>query len=107
MNNLQNILTNAYKIKEREERITDRNGCDYYLTEINNGNYTILSQAQKFVEDTYMKYKKKDIVVVAANTSVFPSYLDSISQLQVNLMALKRIIVEIEGKEDLKEQDGK
>lgn len=107
MNDLENILTNAHKTKEREERIIDKNGCDYYLTEIKNGNYTILNQAQKFAEDTYMKYKKKDFVVVAVNTSVFPSYLDSITQLLVNLEALKRIIVEIEGKEDLKEQDTK
>lgn len=81
MNDLENILKNAYKTKEREERITDKKGCDHYLTEINNGNYTILSQAQKFAEDTYVKYKKKDFVMVAANTNVFPSYLDAVTQI--------------------------
>lgn len=35
----------------------------------------------------YMEYKKKDIVVAEANTNVFPRYLDSVTQLQVNLKA--------------------
>ena len=105
MNNLERILTGTYKMKEREERITDKNICDYYLKEISNGNYAVLNQAQKFTEDTYSKYKQKDIVVVTANTNAFPSDLDAVTQLQVNLNALKRIIAEIEVKEDMKEQD--
>lgn len=90
-------IDNAYNYEKYKSRLQK---CQNYLDIINSGFFgkEEIMCAEKFSLDTYMELFKDDSSVVLANTSK-PRNVDLITNLVMNLEALKRMLTELIAKE--------
>ncbi len=90
-------IDNAYNFEKYKSRLQQ---CQNYLDIINSGYFEKeeLMYAEKFSLDTYTELFKDDSSIVLANTSK-PRNIDLITNLIMNLEALKKMLTELIAKE--------
>jgi hypothetical protein len=102
-NERSNIMNELLKEIENKNLIDDYNKCDYYLNKLNNGDISCLEDAIAFSNKKYAEFCIKDSEVALMNTNPISTNLDNISQIIINLMALKKMIIEYSKKNISKE----
>ena len=83
------------KAKEIKDLIDDYKKCDYYLSDLKDGNIGCLNDAIIFSKNKYAEFYIKYSEVTLMNTNFAPTNLDDVSQTIQNLNALKKMINEI------------
>ena len=96
--NLTKKIASAYHLEKYDEKLRL---CRFYLCEIENDRMTqlLFDEANKFSEDTYKEICAKNPIIAELNTCMVTRCVTPIDELRLNLEALARMMLEMEGKE--------
>lgn len=88
-------LKNAWDLKKHQMMLAT---SEEYLKKISENNYItpeLLSEIQRFSEDTYREICKDDLGIAILNTCIKPREVPPTVNLKMNLEALRKMLTEL------------
>lgn len=82
-------------LNDFRDLINDLEECEKHIDKMNNDYLRNYDIALEFVNKTYSKYAVSEPKISFFNSNPFPTNNDNITQLKINLEAVKRIIIQV------------